>query len=83
MENYSVIGKRLPRVDGAVKATGEAKYTGDLVLPGMLHGKVLRSPYPHARIISINTARAQKLKGVRAVITGKDTLGVKLSLIHI
>jgi CO/xanthine dehydrogenase Mo-binding subunit len=45
------IGKRLPRVDAIVKATGEAKYAGDLSLPGMLHGKLLRSPYPHARVL--------------------------------
>ncbi len=75
--NYVNIGKRLPRVDGIVKVTGEAKYAGDLSLPGMLHGMILRSPYPHARIISIDTAKAEALPGVRAVITGKDTIGFK------
>jgi len=75
--DYVNIGKRLPRIDGIVKATGEAKYAADLFLPGMLHGKILRSPYPHARILNINTTKATKLPGVRAVVTGKDTLGFK------
>jgi len=70
--DYVNIGKRLPRVDGIVKVTGEAKYAGDLSLPGMLHGKILRSPHPHARIINIDTSRAKALPGVRAVVTGKD-----------
>ncbi len=76
MENYSVIGKRLPLVDGPVKATGEAVFTADMLLPRMLFGKVLRSPYPHARIVNIDTHKAQKLTGVKAVITGKDTKGI-------
>jgi 4-hydroxybenzoyl-CoA reductase alpha subunit len=71
------IGKRLPRVDAIVKATGEAKYAGDLSLPGMLHGKILRSPYPHARILRIDTTKADRLFGVRVVVTGKDTIGFK------
>jgi 4-hydroxybenzoyl-CoA reductase alpha subunit len=75
--NYVNIGKRLPRVDGVVKATGEAKYAGDLSLPGMLHGKMLRSPYPHARILHIDTDKAKRLSGVHAVVTGKDTSGFK------
>jgi 4-hydroxybenzoyl-CoA reductase alpha subunit len=77
VKEYSVIGKRCPRVDGVVKATGEAKYAADLVLPRMLYGKILRSPYPHARIVNVDTHRAKTLSGVKAVITGKDTLGVK------
>lgn len=74
---YSVIGKPLPRVDGVSKATGQAKYTEDLPLPHMLHGKILRSPHHHARIISIDASRAEKLPGVKAVITGKDMAGIK------
>src|SRR3990167_3997775 len=81
MEKYSVIGKRLPRVDGKIKATGEGKYAADISLPNMLYGKILRSPYPHARILNIDTSRAEKLIGVKAVITGKDTPGVKYGLI--
>jgi len=74
---YSVVGKRLPRIDATVKVTGEAKYTGDMSLPRMLQGKILRSPHPHARILNIDTSRAGRLVGVKAVITGKDTLGRK------
>lgn len=75
--DYVNIGKRLPRVDAVVKATGEAKYAGDLSLPGMLYGKMLRSPYPHARIRHIDTDKAESLSGVHAVVTGKDTAGFK------
>jgi 4-hydroxybenzoyl-CoA reductase alpha subunit len=75
--DYVNIGKRLPRVDAVVKATGEAKYAGDLSLPGMLYGKLLRSPYPHARILNIDTDKAKRLSGVHAVVTGKDTSGFK------
>src|SRR3972149_11326108 len=72
MEEYSVIGKRLPRIDGPIKTTGEAKYTADISLPGMLHGKILRSPFAHARIHHLETSRAERLMGVRAVVVGKD-----------
>jgi 4-hydroxybenzoyl-CoA reductase alpha subunit len=75
--DYVNIGKRLPRVDAVVKATGEAKYAGDLSLPGMLHGKILPSPYPHARVLDIDIGKARQLAGVHAVITGKDTIGFK------
>jgi 4-hydroxybenzoyl-CoA reductase alpha subunit len=75
--DYVNIGKRLPRVDAVVKATGEAKYAGDLFLPGMLHGKILRSPYPHARVLDIDISKAKRLAGVHAVVTGKDTIGFK------
>ncbi|RPJ02220.1 MAG: hypothetical protein EHM36_12745, partial [Deltaproteobacteria bacterium] len=69
----SVVGKRLPRVDGLSKVTGEAIYDSDFQIPGMLHGGVLRSPYPHARVLHIDTRRAERLAGVKAVITAKDT----------
>ncbi|MBI4284481.1 MAG: molybdopterin-dependent oxidoreductase [Chloroflexi bacterium] len=71
-EEFAVIGKRLARPDGAVKATGAARYVVDIKLPGMLVGKVLRSPYPHARIRRIDISRARKLAGVEAVITIDD-----------
>lgn len=74
---FSVVGKRLPQIHSKVKATGEAEYTVDITLPGMLHGKILRSPHPHARILNIDTSRAERLPGVKAVITGKDTPGLK------
>lgn len=81
MPQYSVVGKSIPRVDGSLKATGEAKFTVDIALPGMLYGKILRSPYPHAKILSIDTSKAEALPGVKAVITGKDTGEVRFSFI--
>jgi 4-hydroxybenzoyl-CoA reductase alpha subunit len=77
MEEYSVIGKRVPRVDGRVKVTGEAKYAADYELPGMLWCKMARSPYAHAKIVNIDTSRAEKLAGVKAICTGKDFGGWK------
>ncbi len=74
---YAVIGKRVPGIHGTAKATGTARFSGDIVLPRMLYGKILRSPYSHARILSIDTSRAERLPGVKAVITGKDTAKVK------
>jgi CO/xanthine dehydrogenase Mo-binding subunit len=74
---YNFIGTRMPRIDAPSKATGEAKFTADLMLPRMLHAKVLRSPYPHARIMRIDISEAEKLSGVKAIITGRDTAGVK------
>src|SRR5688572_15195816 len=67
-----VIGKRMRKVDGLDKSTGRALFTDDIVLPGMLHGKILRSPHPHARVLSIDTSLAEELPGVYAVVTGKD-----------
>ncbi len=77
MSKYSVIGQRVWRVDGPEKVTGSAKYTFDLVLPNMLYGKILRSPHPHAKILNIDTSKAERLPGVKAVVTGKDTKGRK------
>lgn len=77
MAEYSVVGRRVPRVDSVAKATGEARYTADLVLPRMLYGKILRSPHPHARILNIDCSKAERLPGVKAVATGKETLGHK------
>ena len=71
MSPETLIGKRLPRIGSVDKALGRAKYTGDIVLPGMLYGKILRSPYPHARILNIDTSKAEKVIGVKAVVTGK------------
>ncbi|MFC1943249.1 xanthine dehydrogenase family protein molybdopterin-binding subunit [Chloroflexota bacterium] len=76
MKEYSVIGKRLPYIDGPQKVTGQAQYTDDIVLPNTLIGKILRSPYPHARILNIDTSKAERLPGVKCVITGKDTAGI-------
>ena len=71
-ETYKVIGTRPIRHDGLEKVTGEARYGSDINLSGQLHGKVLRSPHAHARILSIDTSRAAALDGVRAVITSAD-----------
>jgi CO/xanthine dehydrogenase Mo-binding subunit len=68
------IGKRTPRPDGADKVTGRAAYAADTSMPGMIWGKVLRSPHPHARIKSISTAKAEALPGVKAVVTSKDVV---------
>ena len=68
----AVVGTRPIRPDGVDKVTGRANYGADYKVAGMLHGKILRSPHAHARIVSIDTKRAEALKGVKAVITGKD-----------
>ncbi len=77
MTEYNIIGTRMPRVDSRAKVMGKAKFTADLKLPHMLVGKIKRSPYAHARIISIDASKALALPGVKAVVTGKDTEGVK------
>ena len=69
---FSIIGKPIAMVDAAGKTTGAGKYTDDLSLPGMLVGKILHSPYPHARIKHIDVSRAKALEGVVAIITGED-----------
>ncbi len=73
MADYSLVGKPMQRVDAVAKATGQALFTADLTLPRMLYGKVLRSPHAHARIVRIDTSRAAKLAGVKAVVTGQDS----------
>ena len=70
--NFSIIGKPTAMIDAAEKTTGGGKYTDDLTVPGMLIGKILHSPYPHARIKHIDTNRAEALDGVAAVVIGKD-----------
>jgi 4-hydroxybenzoyl-CoA reductase subunit alpha len=77
---YSVIGRTVPRIDGREKVTGAAKYCGDLVFANMLHGKILTSPHAHARILSIDTSEAERLPGVKAVITHKDVPTLKYGL---
>jgi xanthine dehydrogenase molybdenum-binding subunit len=67
-KEYSIVGKQTPRIDAYERVTGQAQYTGDLQLPGMLYARVLRSNVPHAKIISIDTSKAEKLPGVKAVI---------------
>ena len=74
---YNIIGRPTPKKDAWTKVTGQAEYADDLFLPGMLYGKLLRSPHPHARILRIDTTRAAALAGVRAIVTGKDFPGIK------
>lgn len=71
----AVIGAPVPRVEGPDKVSGRATYAADINLPGLLWGKILRSPYPHARIRRIDASRARRTPGVRAVITGQEIPG--------
>ena len=75
MSELSVVGKSVISVDAFDKVTGKAKYASEegIGIPGMLYGKVLYSPHAHARIVRIDTSNAIRIKGVRAVLTGKDT----------
>src|SRR5689334_9440873 len=72
MSDFSIIGKRVALVDAAGKTTGQGKYTDDLSVPGMLTGKILHSPYPHAKIKKIDASKAEALDGVVCVVTGPD-----------
>ncbi len=72
MAPHSIIGQPLPMTDGPAKVTGLGKYADDLVVPGMLYGRILHSPHPHARIRSTDTSKAEALPGVKAVATGRD-----------
>ena len=77
-QTYNVIGKAAARSDGPEKVTGSALYTVDVQLPGMAHGKILRSPYAHARILRVDGSRAEKLPGVYAVITRDDQKNIRM-----
>jgi putative selenate reductase molybdopterin-binding subunit len=72
MNEFSIVGNRIPSINAKEKVTGEIKYSGDIQFPNMLWGKVLRSPYPHAKIANLDTSRAGRIPGVKAVITEKD-----------
>jgi len=71
-EPYEYVGKSPVRLDARSKVTGRAIFIEDMQLKGMLYGKVLRSKYPHARIVKIDTSRAEALPGVKGVVTGPD-----------
>jgi len=73
-DKYSVVGKRATRPDAISRVSGEAVYAEDVYLPGMLYGAILRSPHPHARILRIDTEKAEKLDGVKAVITAHNSV---------
>ncbi|MDA0668239.1 MAG: xanthine dehydrogenase family protein molybdopterin-binding subunit [Planctomycetota bacterium] len=71
-QGFRVVGKENRKVDGLAKATGEAIYTDDIMLPGMLHAKMLRSPHAHARVLSVDTSKAEALEGVVGVLVGAE-----------
>lgn len=71
-EQYNVVGTRPIRHDGVDKVTGRARYAADIEMAGLLHGKLLRSPHPHAGIMSIDASRALEHPGVKAVVTSAD-----------
>jgi 4-hydroxybenzoyl-CoA reductase subunit alpha len=73
VSSHSAIGARLPMIDSEDKVTGKGLYADDLVLPGTLVGRILHSPHAHARILSIDTSQAERLPGVKAVATGRET----------
>ncbi|MBT7953852.1 MAG: molybdopterin-dependent oxidoreductase [Rhodospirillaceae bacterium] len=77
MNHLRHVGKSVKRKDGPDKVTGRAVYSQDIKLPGMLTGRILRSPHPHAKIISIDLSKAKALDGVKSVITVEDTKGIK------
>ncbi|MDO9349670.1 MAG: molybdopterin-dependent oxidoreductase, partial [Deltaproteobacteria bacterium] len=77
MQDFINIGKRIPKMDAEEKVTGKAVYIHDLKVPGMLYGKILYSPHAHARILRIDTSEAERLPGVRAVLTGYNTPPIK------
>ncbi len=70
---HTVVGKKLPMVDAKEKVSGNGEYIADMTLPGMLHGRMLRSPHPHARILNIDASAAEKVPGVRAILTGRSS----------
>ncbi len=78
----TLIGQRVKKPDAPEKATGKTRYINDMVLPQMLIGKVLFAGRPHARIVRIDTAAAEKLHGVHAVLTGKDAAGLKFGFVR-
>ena len=80
MSEFYAVGKSVPRIDALSKVTGEAIYTADVILPGMLYGVAKRSPHPHARIVRIDTSRAEALAGVKAVITANDVSDILIGL---
>lgn len=76
-EYVNPVGKSVPRIDGRGMVTGQTKYAFDVSFPNMLVGKMIRSPHAHARILSIDTSKAEKLPGVHAIITARDTHQIK------
>ncbi|MSP37742.1 MAG: xanthine dehydrogenase family protein molybdopterin-binding subunit [Deltaproteobacteria bacterium] len=77
---YKSVNRAVPRIEGADKVSGNMRYAADLKFPNALAAKILRTSLPHARIVSIDTSKAAKLRGVRAIITGADVKGVMVGL---
>jgi xanthine dehydrogenase molybdenum-binding subunit len=80
MEGFQSVGQRIPKKDAPLKVSGSAVYIQDLKIPGMLHGKILYSKYPHAKILKLDTSKAEKLSGVRAVLTGATMPAFKIGV---
>jgi len=80
MENLAAVGKSTPKLDAVDKATGRSRYIQDLKLPEMIYGRILYSKYPHANIVHIDSSKAAKLRGVRAVITGDDIPEIRMGV---
>lgn len=78
-KEWKVLGKPIPCVNSYLKVTGDATFTDDIIRPNMLYGKVLRSPFAHAKIIKIDTSEAEKLQGVAGVITYKDITAMRIA----
>ena len=77
---YQIVGRAVPRLEGADKVSGKTQYAADVSIPGLLWAKILRSPVPHARVLKVDTSRARQLPGVHAVITGADLPPVLVGL---
>jgi 4-hydroxybenzoyl-CoA reductase alpha subunit len=82
-DRFTIVGQPLPKIDAWAKVTGETRYADDLVMPRMAYAKLLRSPHPHARIVSIDTTRARALPGVLGVITGHDLPPIKFGILPV
>ena len=80
MSSLCSVGKRVPKIDAVDKATGRSQYIQDMKLPGMLHGKILYSRFPHAKIVSIDTSKAKQMPGVRCVLTGEDFPDIRMGV---
>src|SRR6185369_3165630 len=78
----TVLGTSVKRVDAPDKVTGRAKYTFDINRPGMLYGRIVRSPHPHARVVAIDLTAAQRAPGVRLAIAWRDRKSTRLNSSH-
>ena len=76
--NPTIIGTSVTQIGGQEKVTGQTRFAADVILPGMLWGKILSSPYPHARIRGIDASAAWSVPGVKAVVTVKTPLAFTL-----